>query len=99
MQCILCHGEDIEVTEVREELRIASDIVYVPIRIPVCRTCGERYYDRQTIRFLEEVDQKLREGKAELHAVGKVMMFGLSQGPGVLVPGVLSGPENAMQFA
>ena len=38
MKCILCHGEDIEVTEVREELRIASDIVYVPIRIPVCRT-------------------------------------------------------------
>ena len=76
MQCIVCHGEDIEVTEVREELRIASDIVYVPIRIPVCRTCGERYYDRQTIRFLEEVDQKLREGKAELHAVGKVMMYG-----------------------
>ena len=76
MKCILCHGEDIEVTEVREGLRIASDIVYVPIRIPVCRTCGERYYDRQTIRFLEEVDQKLREGKAELHAVGKVMMYG-----------------------
>ena len=99
MKCIVCHGEDIEVTEVREELRIASDIVYVPIRIPVCRTCGERYYDRQTIRFLEEVDQKLREGKAELQAVGKVLLYGLSQGPGVLGPGVLSGPENAMQSA
>jgi hypothetical protein len=37
---------------------------------------GERYYDRQTIRFLEEVDQKLREGKAELLAVGKVMLYG-----------------------
>ena len=55
--------------------RVVSDIVYVPIRIPVCRTCGERYYDRQTIRLLE-VDQKLREGKAEIQAVGKVMMYG-----------------------
>ena len=51
MKCILCHGEDIEVTEVREELRIASDIVYVPIRIPVCRTCGERYYDVRQSAF------------------------------------------------
>ena len=76
MKCIVCHGEDIDVTEVREELRIASDIVYVPIQIPVCRMCVERYYDRQTIRFLEDVDQKLREGKAELHTVGKVLMYG-----------------------
>ena len=76
MKCILCHSEDIEVTEVREELRIEPDIVYVPIRIPVCRTCGERYYDRQTIRFLEEVEQKLREGEGILHTVGKVMIYG-----------------------
>jgi hypothetical protein len=30
----------------------------------------------ETIRFLEEVDLKLREGKAELRTVGKVMMYG-----------------------
>jgi len=76
MKCILCHSEDIEVTEVREELRIEPDIVYVPIWVPVCRTCGERYYDRQTIRFLEEVEQKLREGEGMLHTVGKVMIYG-----------------------
>ena len=75
MKCILCHSEDIEVTEVREELRIEPDIVYVPIRVPVCRTCGERYYDRRTVRFLEEVEQKLREGKAHLQEVGKVLVY------------------------
>jgi YgiT-type zinc finger domain-containing protein len=76
MKCMLCHSEDIEVTEVREELRIEPDIVYVPIRVPVCQMCGERYYDRQTIRFLEEVEQKLRAGEGMLHTVGKVMIYG-----------------------
>lgn len=73
MKCLVCHGEDIPVTEVKEELRVEQNIVYVPIRIPVCKTCGERYYDRRTIRFLEEVDQRLKEGKAILQEVGKVL--------------------------
>ena len=66
MTCIICHGENIQVTTVQEELKIGLDVVYVPIQIPVCRTCGERYYDRRTVRFLEEVSQKLKEGKARL---------------------------------
>jgi YgiT-type zinc finger domain-containing protein len=73
MKCLICHGEDIPVTEVREELRVENNIVYVPVRIPVCKACGERYYDRRTIRFLEEVDQRLKEGKATLQEVGKVL--------------------------
>ena len=76
MKCLICHGEDIQVTEVKEELRVENDIVYVPIQIPVCRACGERYYDRRTIRFLEEVDRRLREGKANLQEVGKVLVYG-----------------------
>ena len=76
MKCIICHGEDIQVTEVREELRIENDVVYVSIQIPVCRACGERYYDRRTVRFLEEVDRKLKEGKAALQEVGKVLVYG-----------------------
>ena len=76
MKCIVCHGGDIPVTEVKEELRRKNDIVYVPIRIPVCRTCGERYYDRRTIRFLEDVEQKLKAGKAPLQEVGKVLTYG-----------------------
>jgi YgiT-type zinc finger domain-containing protein len=76
MKCIVCHGEDIPVTEIKEELRRKNDIVWVPIRIPVCRTCGERYYDRRTIRFLEDVEQKLRAGKAPLQEVGRVLTYG-----------------------
>jgi YgiT-type zinc finger domain-containing protein len=76
MKCIVCHGEDIPVTEVKEELRRKNDIVYAPIRIPVCRTCGERYYDRRTIRFLEDVEQKLKAGKVPLQEVRKVLTYG-----------------------
>lgn len=75
MTCIICHGETILVAEVKEELQIGNDIVYVPIQIPTCRTCGERYYDRRTVRYLEEVEQKLKEGKANLQEVGKVLVY------------------------
>ena len=75
MKCIICYGEDIHVTAVQEELKMGHDVVHVPIQIPVCRTCGERYYDRRTVRFLEEVDQQLKGGKAQLREVGKVLMY------------------------
>ena len=73
MKCIVCQGEDIHLSEVKEELKIGNDIIYTPIRIPACRSCGERYYDRRTVRYLEEVEQELAEGTAPLHEVGKVM--------------------------
>jgi YgiT-type zinc finger domain-containing protein len=75
VKCLICHGEDIQVTEVKEELRVENNIVCVPVQTPVCRTCGERYYDRRTIRFLEEVDRQLKEGKANLQEVGKVLAY------------------------
>jgi hypothetical protein len=51
-------------------------IVYVPIRSAVCQTCGERYYDRRTIRFLEEAQRQLQEETAPLQEVGKVLVYG-----------------------
>lgn len=74
MTCIICHGEQVEMTDVREEVWSGNDVVYVPIRVPVCQSCGERYYDRQTIRRLEEFEQKVREGSAELEEIGKVLI-------------------------
>jgi len=56
MRCIICHDYRIEVMEVKEEVTVGNDIVYVPVRIPVCQTCGERYYDRRTFQFLEDVE-------------------------------------------
>lgn len=76
MTCIICHGEDIRVTAVQEELKIENNIVYVPIHTHVCHACGERYYDRRTIRFLEEVKRQLQEEGASLQEVGKVLVYG-----------------------
>lgn len=75
MKCLICHGEDIVTRDVREELTSGDDVVYVPVKILVCQTCGERYYDRKTMRFLEEAERKLKEGKANLREVGKVLVY------------------------
>ena len=62
MRCVVCRGEDIRPEKVDEELKLGNDIVYVPILTPVCSACGERYYDRRTIRYLEGIEDKLKSG-------------------------------------
>ena len=72
MKCVICHGDEIKAMEVKEEFVVGNDIVYVPIKVPVCRNCGERYYDRRTMQFLEEVEGKLNRKQVELKEIGKV---------------------------
>lgn len=74
MKCLICHGDDIHVEEVREEIKVERDIVCIPIETSVCRTCGERYYDRRTVRYLEEMQKKLQSGQISLQQVGKVLV-------------------------
>jgi YgiT-type zinc finger domain-containing protein len=59
MRCVICHGDRIEITEVREEIELGNDIVYVPIKILVCKNCGERYYDRRAMQRLENIEKEL----------------------------------------
>jgi YgiT-type zinc finger domain-containing protein len=73
MKCLVCHGDVIEITQVNEEFPVGNDVVYLAIEVPVCRTCGERYYDRKTIRRLEGFEADLRAGKVDLREVGKVL--------------------------
>lgn len=75
MKCVICHGDEIKVTDVKEEFTVGNDIVYIPIKVPICKTCGERYYDRHTVQFLEEVEEKLVKIKTDLKEVGKVLMY------------------------
>ena len=53
MLCVICHSPDIERKQINEEIHRDWDIIYVPITIPVCQNCGERYYDRKTMQYLE----------------------------------------------
>lgn len=73
MKCVICKGDDIRLKEVKEELTSGTDIVYVSVTVPVCRTCGERYYNLRTMRYLEETARKLRDNELELRKVGLVM--------------------------
>ncbi len=75
MKCIICKGKDIQKTTVNEELKIGNDIIYIPINIPVCLSCGEKYYDRRTIQYLEKEAIRLKEKKVNLHEVGKVLEY------------------------
>ncbi|MDM8550523.1 YgiT-type zinc finger protein [Desulfobacterales bacterium HSG2] len=76
MKCIVCHGEDIQIETVKEGLKIENDLVYVSVRIPLCHTCGERYYDRRTMQFLEKLNRKLREERwMNLKEVGKILEY------------------------
>lgn len=73
MKCIICHGEHISPAEVFEEIPVGSDIVRVPVTVMVCGTCGERYYDRSTMRHLERVREDVAKDRARLQVVGKVL--------------------------
>jgi len=74
-KCVFCHGEDIREQTVNEELQQGGDIVYAPVTCLVCQTCGERYFDRPTVRHLEKIRAELRSGHLPLKQVGKVLMI------------------------
>ena len=63
MKCVICHGEVIKVTDVKEEVIVGNDVVYIPIKVPVCKTCGERYYDRRTMQFWRKSKENLTRHK------------------------------------
>ena len=60
MLCVICHSPDIERKQINEEIHSNSDIIYIPISIPVCQNCGERYFDRKTMQYLERTKKQLR---------------------------------------
>jgi len=76
MKCVVCHGDSIEVGGVREPIEVGADLVYVEVRTPVCQTCGERYYDRKTMKYLEEVEAEVRAGSGRVREVGKLLVYG-----------------------
>lgn len=75
MKCVICHGENINEKEVLEEIKIRNDIIFVPIKIPVCASCGERYYNRRTVKMLEEIEQKSIKNLLKLKEIGKVLLY------------------------
>ena len=73
MKCVVCKSSDIQTKKVEEEVRAEKDIVLIPIEVLVCQNCGERYYDRTTMRKLEEVKTRVKDHSLEVEEVGKVL--------------------------
>ena len=73
MRCVICGSPDIEKRKVEEEIRLGNDVVLFPIEVLVCLNCGERYYDRRTMRLLEEVEEEIKAERMALQAVGRVL--------------------------
>jgi YgiT-type zinc finger domain-containing protein len=75
MKCVICHGEDIRRMEVKEELILGNNVIYIPVKVLVCQTCGERYYDRRTMQFLEKIEEKIKKTTVKLKEIGKVLIY------------------------
>jgi hypothetical protein len=58
---------------IEEEIKSGTDIVLVPMDALVCMNCGERYYDRKTMRKIEDVRSKLKQKDLKVEEVGKVL--------------------------
>jgi len=75
MKCVICSSQDIKKKYVDEEIRVKNDVVMVNINTLVCGGCGERYYDRNTMKTLEEIKDKLSHKTIKLDVIGSVLRF------------------------
>jgi len=66
-------GFIIELKTGDEQIRTERDIILVPMNILVCSNCGERYYDRKSMRKIEEIRNKLKNMELDVEEIGKVM--------------------------
>jgi len=73
MKCVICKSSDIQNKMIEEEIKSGRDIVLVPLNVLVCMNCGERYYDRNTMRKIEDVRSRLKQKDLEVKEVGKVL--------------------------
>ena len=75
MKCVVCHGQEIAAQKVNEEISVGADIALVPVEVSLCQSCGERYYDRKTMQFLEKTRERLKKEHPPLQQVGKVLRY------------------------
>jgi hypothetical protein len=58
---------------IEEEIKSGMDIVLVAVEVMVCMNCGERYYDRNTMRKIENMRSRLKQKDLKVKEVGKVL--------------------------
>jgi YgiT-type zinc finger domain-containing protein len=85
MKCVICQSTDIEGRAIDERIWLNDDVVLVPCRALVCNNCGERYYDRYTMQYLEQVENRLRGSGLTLKQIGQVMRLAEDRSPALAV--------------
>jgi YgiT-type zinc finger domain-containing protein len=75
MKCVICHGGTLITQKIQEEVKIGNDIILVPVEAQVCQTCGERYYSRSVMKYLEDIETKLKRKEKPLRQIGKILSF------------------------
>ena len=73
MKCVICHSSDISLRRVNEQLPRGEDMILVPVEVLVCNNYGERYYDRRTMKRLEELEDAVSARRLSLERVGEVL--------------------------
>lgn len=73
MKCVICNGLNITKKTVEEEIRVGNDLVFVPIEVLTCDNCGEKYYDRPTLRRLEQIEKDISARKVKLREIGHIL--------------------------
>jgi len=73
MKCVICKSSDIQKKMVEEEIKSGMDIVLISLEVLVCMNCGERYYDRITMKKIENIRSKLKQKELKVEEVGKVL--------------------------
>lgn len=73
MKCVVCNSSNLEMKSVEEEIRSDKDILLIPLEVLVCLSCGERYYDRKTMKKIEEMRSRLKRHDLKVEEVGKVL--------------------------
>lgn len=58
-KCPVC-GADLEEKEVEKLLRGGNHMAALQVHAEVCLRCGERLYSQQTVRFFEQIRNKLK---------------------------------------
>ena len=72
MKCVMCRTGELERVHVEEKTRVGNDVLLTPIEALVRDGCGERYYDRATMKYLERVVEEAVERRDTFRPVGQV---------------------------
>ena len=55
MKCVICKRGEVKRGKVEAEVKVGSDHLLVPVETEVCGECGEAYYSKEVMQYLERV--------------------------------------------